>query len=147
MTNYRHINDCWNELKNFWDSKETSAEDIETITNIIGDFPNRFGTWEITENDSDHITITNSYYDSQLDDWYEDSEYFYFDKIILGLEITDLLEYDKALNNIVVDKDIFDDFEKDAVVTIKWIDKQNEPIYSYQIVGETEDGIQMVIFT
>lgn len=65
---------------------------------------------------------------------------------VLVLEVADLMDHDDALNSVTVDKDIFDDFDEDSIIEIQWIDIEGEPIFEYQMVEETDDGIIMTIF-
>lgn len=67
---YKHINDCWNAL--------ASCKSIEELVKTMGEFPNKFGTWAISDMDSDGIEITNYYYDEQTDSNEEESSYYWF---------------------------------------------------------------------
>lgn len=71
---YKHINDCWNAL--------AACRSIEELVKTTGEFPNRFGTWAISDMDSDGIEITNYYYDKQMESDEEDSEYYYFEDLM-----------------------------------------------------------------
>ena len=75
---YKHINDCWSAL--------ADCKSIEELVKKMGEFPNKFGTWEISDMDNDGIEITNRYYDEQADSNEEDSEYYWFEDLMLGDE-------------------------------------------------------------
>lgn len=61
----------------------------------------------------------------------------------LVLEIADLLKYDEYTSDIEVDKSIFDDFQKDKVIYVIFVEKNDGTIYEYKMVSEDFDGIVM----
>lgn len=73
---YKHINDCWSAL--------AACKSIEELVKTTGGFPNKFGTWAISYMDSDGIGITNYYSDEQVEANAEESDYFYFEDLMLG---------------------------------------------------------------
>lgn len=75
---YKHIRDCWNAL--------ADCKSIEALVKTMGEFPNKFGTWAISDMDSDGLEITNRYYDEQMESDEEDSEYYWFEDLMLGEE-------------------------------------------------------------
>ena len=75
---YKHINACWNAL--------AACKSIEALVKTMGEFPNKFGTWEISNMDGDGIEITNYYYDEQMESDEKDSEYYCFEDLMLGKE-------------------------------------------------------------
>ena len=66
---FDNINEVWAALRNC-----KSATELGTM---IGNIPNKFGKWEMVVGENNKVTITNSYFDGQLDDWYDESEDFY----------------------------------------------------------------------
>ena len=147
MRTYKHINDCWNAIRDYWENQETTTvEYVHYGEELCGNIPNKFGEWTV-EDQGCCITVTNRYYDSQLDDWYEDSEEFELDMpSSLFLEKDELINCDEALNNIAVDKCVFDGFEQDAIIGVRFIDVPGEPEYEYQMVSEDDCAIYMIIF-
>jgi hypothetical protein len=75
---FKHINDCWSALED--------CKSIEELVKTMGEFPNKFGTWAISGMDSDGLEITNYYYDEQAWADAEESDYFYFEDLMLGHE-------------------------------------------------------------
>ena len=56
--------------------------------------------------------------------------------------VLDELDYDETKDGISVDKSIFDDYQKDTYVNIKFIDNNDEDdVRSYKMVGEDEERI------
>ena len=56
--------------------------------------------------------------------------------------ILDELDYEETKDGISVDKFIFDDYQKDAYVNIKFIDNNDEDdVRSYKMVGEDDERI------
>lgn len=150
MKTYTTVNDCWAKIREYWNNQETTdEEDVEHVRDLCGDFPNRFGEWTVDEEDG-YITVTNKYWDRQLDDWYEESEDFELNPPALHLEIDDLINYDEGLNNIAVDKQVFDDFDEGAIVTVYFVDLPDDsPLpkkSEYQMESEDECCIYMTIF-
>ena len=62
---------------------------------------------------------------------------------VMVLELSDLVDYDKATGNIVVSKDIFDDFVEDSYINIQFVEDDSETIYMYRMVSENEDEVYM----
>lgn len=75
---YKHIKDCWNAL--------AQCKSIEELVKMMGEFPNKFGTWAISYMDNDGIGITNYCYDEQAGADVEESDYYWFENLILGEE-------------------------------------------------------------
>ena len=75
---YKHILDCWNAL--------ADCKSIEALVKTMGEFPNKFGTWAISDMDGDGLEITNYYYDEQADSNEEESSYYWFSDLMLGDE-------------------------------------------------------------
>ena len=56
--------------------------------------------------------------------------------------ILDELDYEETKDGISVDKFIFDDYQKDTYVNIKFIDNNDEDdVRSYKMVGEDDEKI------
>lgn len=56
--------------------------------------------------------------------------------------ILDELDYEETEDGISVDKFIFDDYQKDTYVNIKFIDNNDEDdVRSYKMVGEDDERI------
>ena len=56
--------------------------------------------------------------------------------------VLDELDYEETKDGISVDKFIFDDYQKDTYVNIKFIDNNNEDdVRSYKMVGEDDEKI------
>lgn len=58
-TKFNHIDDCWDAI--------TECETIQEVQKVLGEIPNKFGSWwiAVTDNgDGDCYEITNSYWDS-----------------------------------------------------------------------------------
>jgi len=65
MKVFNHINDCWAAI--------SECKTIDEVNDLIQTFPRCMGEWWIDTEDSSYV-VTNRYYDSQLEDWFEDSE-------------------------------------------------------------------------
>lgn len=63
---YKHINDCWNKLR--------KCKTIDEVVDAIKHFPNMFGSWAIEAEDSETITVHNSWYDNNIGDSFDESE-------------------------------------------------------------------------
>ena len=56
--------------------------------------------------------------------------------------VLDELGYEETKDGISVDKSIFDDYQKDTYVNIKFIDNNDEDdVRSYKMVGEDDERI------
>ena len=56
--------------------------------------------------------------------------------------VLDELDYEETKDGISVDKFIFDDYQKDTYVNIKFIDNNDEDdVRSYKMVGEDDEKI------
>ena len=55
--------------------------------------------------------------------------------------VLDELDYEETEDGISVDKFIFDDYQKDTYVNIKFLDDNSDEIYSYKMVGEDDEKI------
>lgn len=56
--------------------------------------------------------------------------------------VLDELDYEETKDGISVDKFIFDDYQKDAYVNIKFVDDNDEDdVRSYKMVGEDDERI------
>ena len=62
---YKHINDCWEAIRN--------AKTIEEVNDLFEEFPRWSGDWSVTEQDG-VVTVRNSYWDEQCESWEEDKE-------------------------------------------------------------------------
>lgn len=75
MKRFEHINDVWAAL----DDCKTLGE----IYEVIGEVPNKFGNWYVDVDDArdedgeSKVTVTNEWWDGQLDDMYSESEDYY----------------------------------------------------------------------
>jgi hypothetical protein len=63
---------------------------------------------------------------------------------VLKLEVADLLVNDIDKGLIKVSKDIFDDFNKDTIIDIEFVDECPGIVHNYKMVNEDETGITMV---
>ncbi len=66
MKNYTHIRDCWKALEYC----KTRDEMIE----VIATFPHWSGTWSVSPEDEGYVTVTNDWYDANLDDYFVDED-------------------------------------------------------------------------
>ena len=64
---------------------------------------------------------------------------------IVVLELADLIYYDKTMRNIIVDKSVFDCFEENSYIEIKFADDDYDLLYTYTMVSEDDNGIYMKI--
>ena len=56
--------------------------------------------------------------------------------------VLDELDYEETKDGISVDKFIFDDYQKDTYVNIKFVDNNDEDdVRSYKMVGEDDEKI------
>ena len=56
--------------------------------------------------------------------------------------VLDELDYEETEDGISIDKFIFDDYQKDTYVNIKFIDNNDEDdVRSYKMVGEDDEKI------
>lgn len=62
---YKHINDCWNKVREC-----KKASELEKAFN---DFPRWSGDWSLLVANGT-ITVVNSYWDEQCEEWNEDLE-------------------------------------------------------------------------
>ena len=65
MKVFNHINDRWAAI--------SECKTKDEVNDIIQTFPRCMGEWWIEVEDNSYV-VTNRYYDSQLEDWFEDSE-------------------------------------------------------------------------
>ena len=65
------------------------------------------------------------------------------EKADLILEIGDLLSYNKFTHDIVVNKDIFDNFSKNTLIYIHFVEDEDRCIREYMMESEDADGITM----
>lgn len=61
----------------------------------------------------------------------------------LILEENELYSLDMKTGNIQVDKDIFDDFQKDTYLKISFVDSNDDTPMLYKMISETDDYIEM----
>ena len=78
MKVFNHINDCWATI--------SECKTKDEVNDLIQTFPRCMGEWWINIEDGYYV-VTNRYYDSQLEDWFEDSE-------DLGIEAEEEEDYD-----------------------------------------------------
>ena len=64
-------------------------------------------------------------------------------EMIMVLELCDLIDYDRTIGNITVDKDIFGDFVENSYINIQFVEDYNNIIYTYKMVAENEEAIYM----
>lgn len=62
---------------------------------------------------------------------------------ILALEADELLVNDIDKGIIKVSNDIFDDFNKDTIIDIEFVDESPKMIHNYKMVSQDEEGIVM----
>lgn len=60
----KHISEVWDLLE--------KCKTEEELKEAIGEIPNKFGSFSYERTDEDTITVTNTYYDKSLEDYYED---------------------------------------------------------------------------
>ena len=66
------------------------------------------------------------------------------EEMIVVLEIEDLLECDKSMAKIKVDKGVFDRYEENSYIEIEFADDVCEDlVYCYIMVAEDDEGIYM----
>lgn len=94
-----------------------------------------FSTVEMTTADGKDI----------MDDAWEDDWPDVFPPV-LTLDTDDLLVNDIDKGVIKVSKDIFDDFQENTIIDIKFVDDNSEAIHTYQMIDEDEEGITMIYF-
>lgn len=80
-----------------------------------------------------------------MDDVWEDDWPDVFPPV-LTLDTDDLLVNDIDKGIIKVSKDIFDDFQENTIIDIKFVDDNSEAIHNYQMIDEDEEGITMIYF-
>ena len=61
----------------------------------------------------------------------------------ITLEIADLIYYDKSMENITIDKSIFDDFAENSYIEIQFADDEYNLIYTYKMIAEDDKAIYM----
>lgn len=59
------------------------------------------------------------------------------------LELCDLIDYDRTMGNIVVDKGIFDDYAENSCINIQFVEDEHDIVYTYKMVAENDEGIFM----
>ena len=64
-------------------------------------------------------------------------------EMIMVLELCDLIDYDRTMGNITVDKSIFDDYVENSCINIQFVEDEYNIIYSYKMVAEDEESIYM----
>ncbi len=94
-----------------------------------------FSTVEMTTADGKDI----------MDDAWEDDWPDVFPPV-LTLDTDDLLVNDIDKGVIKVSKDIFDDFQENTIIDIKFVDDNSEAIHTYKMIDEDEEGITMIYF-
>lgn len=82
--------------------------------------------------------------DYYTEDWPDADGPVEFTPPVLKLEVADLLVNDIDKGLIKVSKDIFDDFNKDTIVDIEFVDECPGIVHNYKMVSEDEEGITMV---
>ena len=60
----KHISEVWD----LFESCQTEDE----LEDAIGEIPSKFGLFYIDRKDSDTVTVTNTYYDEQLQDYFQE---------------------------------------------------------------------------
>ena len=93
---YKHILDCWSAL--------AECKSIEALVNTMGEFPNKFGTWAISDMDSDGLEITNYYYDEHTESSCEESSYYWFEDLML-VHVGEQSFWPYVINAITADTD------------------------------------------
>lgn len=63
--------------------------------------------------------------------------------MVMALELYDLISYNQTTGNIVVSKDIFDDFIKNACIDIQFVEDDYNIVYTYEMMAEDDEGIYM----
>ena len=62
---YKHINDCWADIR--------KAKTIEEVKDLFEKFPRWSGDWDIMVEDG-HYVVYNTWFDEQCDDFDTDCE-------------------------------------------------------------------------
>ena len=137
---YKHITDCWNALAN--------CKSIEALVKMMGEFPNKFGTWAISDVDNDGIEITNYYYDEQADASCEESSYYYFEDLML-VRVGEQSFWPYVINAITSDTDgewavfysapTLDAAKQFARDLVKYVRFGDFKVYQAEVVYRTED--------
>ena len=65
ITEYRHINDCWSEIR--------KAKTIEEVKDLFEKFPRWSGDWDIMVEDGQYV-VYNTWFDEQCEDYDTDRE-------------------------------------------------------------------------
>lgn len=60
----KHISEVWELLGN--------CKTEEELEDAIGEIPSKFGLFYIDRKDGDTVTVTNTYYDEQLQDYFQE---------------------------------------------------------------------------
>lgn len=60
------------------------------------------------------------------------------------LEFSELISYTK--NEIVIDKQVFDDFVRGSYIYIKFSDIEDDTVYQYIMVSEDDESITLKLF-
>lgn len=133
---YKHIKDCWNAL--------AQCKSIEELVKMMGEFPNKFGTWEISYMDHDGIGITNYYYDEQGDSNEEESSYYRFEDLMLGHESS---FWPYVINAITSDTDTEGDWDViTSAPTLEAAKQMAEDLIKYVHFGNFKFFVTEVIY-
>lgn len=138
---YKHIRDCWNAL--------ADCKSIEALVKTMGEFPNKFGTWSISDMDGDGLEITNYYYDEQADASCEESSYYWFSDLMLGHGIGEDSFWPYIINAITSDMDgewdviaaapTLEAAKQFARDLVKYVHFRDYEVYKAEVVYRPED--------
>ena len=64
-------------------------------------------------------------------------------KADLILDSEELISFDMKTGNICVDKQIFDDYQKDTYINILFTDNNRDDVMQYKMIAETDEYIEM----
>lgn len=64
-------------------------------------------------------------------------------EMIMVFELCDLIDYDRTMGNIAVDKSIFDDFVENSYINIRFVEDDYNIVYTYKMIAEDEEAIYM----
>lgn len=80
-----------------------------------------------------------NYFDARhAAEWIEPNDYD--EELPLYLE-EDCYEMDDKTGDIKIDKQIFDDFEKNTIISVCFVDEDDEPIMDYKMIYEDDNWI------
>lgn len=102
---YKHIKDCWEQIK--------QAKTKEEVEELFAEFPRWSGDWEIVIED-DHYVVINTYYDQQYETYENDTE-------VLDIEVELDEEYLEEPRKSPLGRRIQEEFRGDVISAIHFM--------------------------